>query len=828
LAFYFPLRLRTQTQRPGILSGNGAVPGESANTARYVECQESEAFCLLNTPSPATHSYSLLLGEPGSGKSTLLKEWFKRAASGDALTLLGLGVPVLVRLRDVPISYWSAYEPQELADILWQKGLAASAYLSPDWSNIYSRRSERLVSPFWLLDGLDELPLDVLNETLYSGLATLPGRKLLTCRTATYGSLRREADQFKQAEFEIVGLTLPEQSQFLAIWSENNSRPLEQLEYDIARNIQLRQLAENPFMLDLMAEVASAKWDELNSYPMGRSDFYRKAINSVWHRKLHSFPAELRQDRSRDVYLAGAASKMGVDKVQTELRPIDEILENALRLSGIIRINEPQGTFEFSHLMFQEYYLAKSLEPCRFNETLALHWTDPRWEETLGVLVSSLCQSGREKEVVEGLSWLLKHGETAHNGSWKTLWRQPKSLWKIRRSPARLIAHILSRSAIKNEDEQHEWLPQLHLLVKPSTSILRLLAMAADPLTPLELLNWFVQFQNDDIRKAAASNPALPIDNLARLTHDPAESVRVKLARISRLPLEHISVLASDQSTDVRAAVADRADLSFEVQRQLAQDPSADVRRRLASNESIHQIIAAKGMIDDNEEVSRAALRNPRLFGASMLDKLAKDPQSQMRVLAARHNEIPAELLVELAKDESPHVRAAVGENPRTPTSVLELLALDPNSEVRAAAASNLYLSESAMSRLARDADSDVRMEAARNKSCSPEILSELASDSSDALRMMIALHPRTPPETLMKLARFEDEFTPKGLACNPRTPPEVLHALFSGFNSLVRYMTVIINHGLPPDLLALLLKDMAPPVRLAVALHQNVLLEDL
>jgi hypothetical protein len=72
---------------------------------------------------------------------------------------------------------------------------------------------------------------------------------------------------------------------------------------------------------------------------------------------------------------------------------------------------------------------------------LERYWSDARYEETLGLLVSVLFQEGRYQEIDEGIFWLIEWGQETHR-------TDPHLLWKINRSPLRTALHILSRSAM--------------------------------------------------------------------------------------------------------------------------------------------------------------------------------------------------------------------------------------------------------------------------------------------------------------------------------------------------------------------------------------------
>jgi predicted NACHT family NTPase len=261
----------------------------------------------------------------------------------------------------------------------------------------------------WLLDGLDEV-VPPPDERFYQAVVNLPGLKVLSCRTAVYETLRREADRYKDQEYELLGLKSADQYAFLAHALGGDARRAKGLHHRLQHNSQLRLLAGNPLMLSLVARVS----DHM-ALPATRSAFYQAAVSELWRRRLARHPDAEFRTRERDQVLTELAERMGMMQIQAPLAWLEEAANRVagpdgrpliryLHHAGIVRPHSWEKV-EFVHLTFQEFYLAQALRQGTFQKVLEHHWRHPRYEETLGLLVSLLWQGHQYADIDHGIRW---------------------------------------------------------------------------------------------------------------------------------------------------------------------------------------------------------------------------------------------------------------------------------------------------------------------------------------------------------------------------------------------------------------------------------------
>ena len=134
-----------------------------------------------------------------------------------------------------------------------------------------------------------------------------------------YGTLRREADRYKDQEYELLGLMPADQKRFLTHVLSGDARRVEALHTSLQHNSQLRLLAGNPLMLSLIAQVA----DRI-ALPATRAEFYQMAVGEMWNRRLaHHLQARFRTGQ-RDRVLTDLAQWMGMARIEAPLAWLEE------------------------------------------------------------------------------------------------------------------------------------------------------------------------------------------------------------------------------------------------------------------------------------------------------------------------------------------------------------------------------------------------------------------------------------------------------------------------------------------------------------------------
>ena len=792
--FYYPLTLGMRRIKPvtAEVKDNGSEPKRQRYEAwgegpvrLEVQYEEHPEHFVLQKLQQSTRTqdrrFWLILGEPGAGKSTLLEAWFTRWAAQLAAPHLGLSIPVLARLRNLEQED-SKQDSATLAERLWNwgkesKGLLATTDVEP----IYSKDRGQMFFPIWLLDGLDEVPPQLLDKGLYERLVNLPGLKVITCRTAVYQqSLRQKADRYKAREYEILRLKPHEQQTFLEKALADNTSRAQALHKSIQQNIQIRLLAANPLMLGLIAEVSG----EIE-LPSSRAEFYRLAIAEMWNRKPTLLPEAPYMTDQRDHALTDLAQEMRLEQIEAPLSQLMQAAQKAesthprllikgLKRAGIVRINPRLERFGFVHLTFQEFYLARALQPSGLQPALERFWGEARYEETLGLLIALLSQDGQHGGIAQGIQWLVEWGERIHR-------KDPHILWRKRRSPLRVALHLLYRAGIALEELAQT---RIYIWEKVNRSVIRKLAVAWDAYTPTTTLATLAHDQNQDVRRRVAQNTNTLPEILTALAHDQDQYVREGVAKNANTPPETLAALAHDQDTYMRWFVTANSNTPPETLAALIHDQDNFMRGIAVRNANLPPETLAALAHDQNQSISVAANTNTP---PETLATLAHDQGRYVRMRVAENAITLPETLIALAHDQDGDVRLSVARNANTPPETLAILAHDQDGDVRRWIATNANLAPETLATLTHDQDQGMRRWVAANANLAPETLAALAHDQHKDVRLSVARNANTLPETLTALAHDQDQYVREGVAENAHTPPEALAALAHDQNQGVR-----------------------------------------
>ena len=640
-----------------------------------------EALLRAARDDAATPGFALVTGEPGAGKSYLLETWQRRWAKEAPTPVLGATVVVLVRLRELKLEATAIpSDAAALADLLWDRRHWLSNLDSP----FLRRGMWRLFRPLWLLDGLDELPDALRGEAFVGHLAHLPGRALVTCRSAVAqdARLRRAlAAAAPGREYDLPPLPPGEALAFLEGALPHDVGRARTLHARLQASPQLRELAGAPLLLRLAAEHADP--DDL---PVTRGGFYGRVVAGLWTRRLDPADAH-RLRRHRDPVLTRLAASADLRDVSLPLDLLDAALDAAPPLereplrtalaqegSSILRLDAATERTEFLHLTFQEHYLARHLAECPFAKVWEKYWSSPRHEETLALL---LARHAGDAAGVGKIDAVLADFIRRKLDEYRA---DPSGLLRTRRSPLRTVLHVLGRSGVSIETLNETFAAVKCVLdISPLTRE----SLAHDERCPPFLL---VRLAGDDdkrIRRLIARNMATPAEVLERLADDPAAWEGV--AGNEATPAEVLKRLADNSCWMVRLMVAMNTSAPPKVLEQLANDPAKLVRWGVTVNiaappevqaQLADEVLAQLADDDDEEE-------QERLAGKAATTKAVDNADIETRLGKAKDPMTLPEVLERLVNDTDKRVRGGVARNVAAQAKVLAQLVHDPDAYVR-------------------------------------------------------------------------------------------------------------------------------------------------
>lgn len=782
---YFPVRLGTpvgRSKKPSGDEGQLAPRDYEAWRESFVverqawsERAEVDAFAELCRGGTG---FQLILGEPGAGKSRLLEEWFRRWwIGGGTVASFGERVPVLVRLRFLkPVDIELA--DASFADRLWALAERERHLLSPGAAGHYRPERARCYRPIWLLDGIDELPVEVPLSDWLPRLGTLPGTVAATCRTAVWQAERLMGQiGLRRAETILPLRSGDEQANFLRpVLGEAADR----LAGFLDRHATLSPLAGNPLLLGLVREL----WQEdPGLLPTSRAAFYRGAVARLWRRKV---PREvLDQTRERDRVLARLAERMGL-KPEVEKGILEDCVGNAgatqvlalldgLRACGVLRIDDAREKVSFLHLTFQEYFLSAALVAGGGLMAIERHWLDPRYEEVLALLLARLAADGWAEEAVRGIDLLVRKSVE--------LTADREKLHQIGRSPLRVALHLIARAGLEAGALADAW-PQIDSLIGVATT--RAFAAAKDERMPVAVLEKLASDPDATIRKVVAANPSTSPRTLDLMASDVDADIRFEVARNHSTPSTVLERLSSDPDSFVRAGVAMNPSTSAEALKRLAKDPEKWVRQEVARNLAIPKVLLERMINDPDAEVRANAVKNPSI-PPIVLEKLSRQTDDWIREWVAENQSVPPRILEQLSGDPITDVRKAVAGNHSTPVLTLRKLASDQDSDVRWIVARNPFMPTEVLEKLARDLEVDVRRSIAENLSTPALTLERLAGDPDWSVRQSTASNPSAPSLALERLADDPDADVRQVAGRNPSMPEAALKRLTDDLDATVR-----------------------------------------
>ena len=382
--------------------------------------------------------------------------------------------------------------------------------------------------------------------------------------------------------------------------------------------------------------------------------------------------------------------------------------------------------------------------------------------------------------------------------------------------------------------------------------------VAANPITPSELLEKLGRKRSLAIQKAVVSNPNTPIETLLTLgakfpqqllnnsvfnllilentdiIHQFPVDTLYNLLQQKNIPQFLLKFSAKHQNIEIAKAAKANIDFSRGIEtewRKIAEDEIASVNKA-------HRFENKLVNFSDFSEFLP-------------LDVIALSSNRKLRQSIASNLNTPAKVLELLANDEDMYVRADVADNENTPVKILEKLAGDTDREdddfwIHQFVGHNFNTPINVLEKLAKSKYCDVRDRIDRNHNrptniqekfyllryCSIDLetinrlskkekLVELANSHNETVRQYIAKNPNTPQRVLVQLANNQKKNIREKIARNSNTPQYILKKLANDRNEDVR-VGVASNSNIEIDILNKLALDKDDYVRNHVARNKK------
>ncbi|MDZ8050344.1 MAG: NACHT domain-containing protein [Aulosira sp. ZfuVER01] len=354
----------------------------------------------------------LIWGSPGAGKTTFLKHLAMYAAN-----LEQQPIPIFISLK----AFAEEEDKLSLIDLINREFVK---FISEP-SQIIQELLE-LGRFLILLDGLDEVA-ETESNRIYRNINTLVEQYsknifVLTCRSGASDYTFEHFTEVEIADFNENQVVL-----FVKKWFESSQEPqlAEKFLAELGRNISIKELTTSPLLLTMLCLVFEDNYD----FPRNRYLLTEDAVNIL----LRKWDASRRIERNsvnkfnlpyqRKVNLLSQIAYEAFHQEpqkhfwhQRELeRLIENYLENILEIAPetlagdsqeILRtieanhgllIKQAQDFYSFSHLTFQEYFVAHHIVERRntetLNEVIKQHLTNRQWREVFLMISGRLANT---------------------------------------------------------------------------------------------------------------------------------------------------------------------------------------------------------------------------------------------------------------------------------------------------------------------------------------------------------------------------------------------------------------------------------------------------
>ena len=365
--------------------------------------QREKGINLITDPD---YHHLYILGKPGAGKTTFLRHLTLQAIDGNLDR-----VPIFISLKE-----WSDSDNSLLDFITKQFDNCHFPDAAPFITALLNS-GQALI----MFDGLDEVRQeDDKRQQSINALQDFSDKYytnqiLITCRIA---ASHYQFEGFQ--DVEISDFTESQQRSFIEKWFVDNPEKLKSFIEDFYKkeeNEPIRELGNIPLLLSLLC----INYDRRMNFPKRRADLYNEALDALletWDSSRNIKRGEIYKDLSRNLKQAMFASIAAKTFPQGDYFIRRQRLENMIAeflngLSGTdiaagidgravlkaieaqhsIFVERAKDIYAFSHLTFQEYYLAKYIVDHEAEgateRLLNNHLLDNRWREVF-LLTASL------------------------------------------------------------------------------------------------------------------------------------------------------------------------------------------------------------------------------------------------------------------------------------------------------------------------------------------------------------------------------------------------------------------------------------------------------
>lgn len=365
------------------------------------------------------HRRLYILGKPGAGKTTFLKYLTVQGIQGKLDR-----IPIFISLKE-----WSG------------SNLDLMAFIAKQFEICNFPKAEQFIrhmlgdgKALVMFDGLDEVNQEGgLRDRVITDLSNFSkqyyaSQCLITCRIA---ASEYAFEQFQ--DVEIADFTDDQVRSFIDKWFQDNPEKLKAFKNEFYKkeNEPIRELGNVPLLLSLICLA----FEDNMSFPQRRADLYEEALDALLRRwdtsrnirrdeiyknlslrlKQHMF-AHIAADtfgqginfipqRDLEKQIVSYLEKLSV--IDTKAGVDGRAVLKTIEAQHSIFVERAKGIYTFSHLTFQEYYVAKY---CAENEAggtverlIKNHLVDSRWREVFLLTATQL-------DKADQFFWLFREG----------------------------------------------------------------------------------------------------------------------------------------------------------------------------------------------------------------------------------------------------------------------------------------------------------------------------------------------------------------------------------------------------------------------------------